>query len=177
MSYYYSIKTDKPASMKISDLKNEIDEIEDLLKQKKKKEIELDKKLEIEMQMRLSKLKAAHSEKTLKEQLKDLDRKEKEKEKKTRTHRLVQIGGIIEMYYPNMSEDEAYKLLEFIISQDERGGYASKKVGREVDNDKISEIREKLSGKKKEPEEDKTESYSTESTEDYSAPTSDYTFS
>ena len=171
MSYYYTIKTDKPTSMKVSELKNEIDEIDNILKQKRKKEIELDKKLEIELQMRLSKLKAAHSEKTLKEQLKDIDRKEKEKERKTRTHRLVQIGGIIEMYYPNMNEDEAYKLLEFIISQDERGGYASQKVGRDVDKNRISEIREKLSGKNKKTEENNN----TESTENYTVPSSDYT--
>lgn len=148
--YSYIIQSDNPGKMKIADLKSEIDEISDLLKQNSKKEIELDKKLEIEMKIRLNKIKSAYSEKTLKERLLDIGRKEKEKERKTRTHRLVKLGGIIEMYYPNMSEDEMYKLLEFILEQDERGGYASKKIGRELNSESIKAIREKLAGNKKE---------------------------
>ena len=65
--------------MNIADLKSEIDEISELLKQNSKKEIELDKKLEIEMKIRLNKIKSAYSEKTLKERLLDIGRKEKEK--------------------------------------------------------------------------------------------------
>ena len=151
--FEYEINKDKTSSMKASDLRAEIAEIEDILKKNKDRVIRISSKLEYDLKLRLSKLKQSIYAKTLKEQYRDIVRREKARERKARAHRLIRLGGIIEMYLPELTEDEGYKLLYMITAIDEKSGYFSHNLGRAIDYDNIIAVREKIkdirNGKKK----------------------------
>jgi ATP/maltotriose-dependent transcriptional regulator MalT len=44
--------------------------------------------------------------------------------------RWIEIGKIVESYFPNITDDELMKLIDFLKGQESRGGFVSKALGR-----------------------------------------------
>lgn len=66
-------------------------------------------------------------------QKKQLEKQKKEAERKERTHRLIQIGGVVESVLGrSFSEGDDMRLMNFLKMQERNGKYFSKAMNREV---------------------------------------------
>lgn len=85
---------------------------------------------------------------TLEKKLEQLKKKKRDEDKANRNHRLLSIGGEVEMYLGELSESEIVKLGQFIFDQEQRGQFVTSALGRTKRTDEelkewISDITER----------------------------------
>ncbi len=145
----FILNTKKPLSMSLSELKTEIDGIKGFKKAVKEKTVTCSKVDLANIEIRLSKLEQAQKQKTIENRLREAKRSNSETERKRRTHRLAEVAGTLEIYFGKLDLDDSFNLLRFLLEQDERGGYASKALGREYDPEKIAKAKTRMEELKK----------------------------